>query len=271
VQSQESVLRLASKQQIREDNPVTTSKTTGPSITQQRLRDLAPRARQVVEQHKELHPGIAEAATTVEPAATAFIKVYDDAVEFHTAQSREMEQGKESLAVLEREIRSCLAIVYHRLPGAEVNELDGSVDTPNRLISDGYKVITLLAKAEISQGEALKARLEAALKAAEAQWHKAQEARMVLQQRQATVREHAIALNKELVALRRLLHVVVGTHHLAYQTLRTSRASGPVEENEEDTVVEDEVLGTPVHPAGTSNGAPKANTPVPAFASGAIA
>jgi hypothetical protein len=225
----------------------------------------------VVEQHKELHPGIAEAATTVEPAATAFIKVYDDAVEFHTAQSREMEQGKESLAVLEREIRSCLAIVYHRLPGAEVNELDGSVDTPNRLISDGYKVITLLAKAEVSQGEALKARLEAALKAAEAQWHKAQEARMVLQQRQAIVREHAIALNKELVALRRLLHVVVGTHHLAYQTLRTSRASGPVEENEEDTVVEDEVLGTPVHPAGTSNGAPRANTPVPAFASGTIA
>jgi hypothetical protein len=248
---------------------VTTLKTSGPSITQQRLRELAPRARQVVEQHKGLHPGIAEAATTVEPAATAFIKVYDDAVEFHTAQSREMEQGKESLAVLEREIRSCLAIVYHRLPGADVNDLDGTVETPNRLISDGYKVITLLAKAEVSQGEALKARLEVALKAAEAQWLKAQEARMVLQQRQATVREHAIALNKELVALRRLLHVVVGTHHLAYQTLRTSRVS-PVEHNEEDTVVEDEVLETPAHPVGVSNGSAKANTPAPAFASGTM-
>ncbi|HEX2880214.1 MAG TPA: hypothetical protein VHO25_11850, partial [Polyangiaceae bacterium] len=247
---------------------MTTSRATGPSITQQRLRELAPRARQVVEQHKELHPGIAEAATTVEPAAAAFIKVYDDAVEFHTAQSREMEQGKESLAVLEREIRSCLAIVYHRLPGADVNELDGTVETPNRLISDGYKVLTLLTQAEVSQGEALKARLEAALKAAEAQWSKAQEARMVLQQRQATVREHAIQLNKELVTLRRLLHVVVGTHHLAYQTLRTSRVSGPVDENEEDTVVEEEVFETPAHPAGVSNGSAKANTPAPAFASG---
>lgn len=241
-----------------------TARTTGPSITQQRLRDLAPRARQVVEQYKELHPGIAEAATTVEPSAAAFIKVYDAGVEFHTAQSREMELGKEGLAALELEIRSCLAILHHRVPGADVNELIGSVATPNRLISDGYKVLTLLASAGISQGDALKGRLEAALSTAETQWLAAQAARMALQQSQATVREHAVALNKELVALRRLLRVVVGTHHLAYQTLRTSRMN-PVEDNEDDTVVEDEVEGTPAQPAGVTNGAAKANTPVPAF------
>ena len=91
---------------------------------------------------------------------------------------------------------------------------------------------------------------------AELIWAAAQTARVELQQSQATVREHAVAFNRELIALRRILRATVGTHHLDYQTLRTSRVLPVGAEESDESVVED--VPTDAHPLTTpvaSNGA----------------
>jgi hypothetical protein len=174
------------------------------------------------------------------PAAAAYIKFYDDVIETQAAQRREMEKGRESLVELDRAVRSCLAIAHNAVSGSDGGNFAGGIQSPEQLISDGFKVLKLLSQLESgAQGEPLKAQLEAALQAAQKQWGEAQAARMTLQQYQAELREHAKVLNRELVALRRVLRAVVGTSHLAFQTLRVSRVQ-PEALDEDDTVVVEE-------------------------------
>jgi hypothetical protein len=137
-------------------------------------------------------------------------------------------------------IRSSVAILSHIVADFDPPHLEGTLDAPDRLISDGYKVVELFAKAGTSapQHEAMIAALTAALEKAEQSWTQAQAARVEVQRNQSVVREHALTLNKAMIALRRTLRTVMGTRHLDYQTLRVSRRSTAVEEEDESTVEE---------------------------------
>lgn len=209
------------------------------TVSQKRLRDLAGRALQIVERHKDL-VGLTAVARRVVPAASTYIKVYDEAVTYRATQSSEMEDGRQSLGELERLIRTGVAIVYAVMPSFDASELEGTVATPDRLISDARKLLTLLAQAgEVDAGD-VSAALTQAVEKAETQWIAAREARMSTQAGQAQVREAALVLNRELVALRRILRASVGTSHIGYQLLRVSRVEGAEATEEEDTVVEDE-------------------------------
>lgn len=214
---------------------------------------MADRVVRVVAEHKEAHVALAGPASTVVPAAEAYIKVYDQAVMARAAQRGEMEIGRDSLRELWQQIRAGLAAVQYAMPAFDTSELTGSVDKPETLFSDGYKLIELVSKGGVTQGEAIVALLKAALEKAEPEWAKAQRARVALQTTQAVVRQHAVVLNRELVALRRVLGIVLGTSHLAYQTLRTSRVSNPDVIDEDDSVVSDTEDDTAA--PGATNGA----------------
>lgn len=110
-----------------------------------------------------------------------------------------------------------------------------------RLISDAHKVIGLLDQSRdvVPSVDPVKAALEAALQRAEEEWTEAQAARVSLQTQQTQVREGAVTLNRELIALRRILRIAVGNSHIDYQMLRTSRVAGFTEADEDCLVVED--------------------------------
>ncbi|HTM46658.1 MAG TPA: hypothetical protein VL137_17000 [Polyangiaceae bacterium] len=229
------------------------------AITQKRLRDLANRALRAIERHKA-HYGVAAAAATLEPAAQAYIKVYDEVARYREAQNEGMALGKRSLVELQDHLRAATAMLGNHVPTFDAQELQGSLETPDRLLSDAAKVLSVLGK--VPQSEAFTSAIQTALQKASTQWTQAQTDRANLQQAQLVVRQSAIVFNRELIALRRLLRVIVGTHHVDYQALRATRANPEVIDEEDTTVVDDEPTDTAssaadVHNNGaTSNGAP---------------
>jgi hypothetical protein len=234
-------------------------KTIPTTVSQQRLRELAPRAVRVVSEHKGEHIGVEAMGPSLVAAAEAYIKVYDDAVIVRAAQRREMDAGREALEGLWQQMRVGVAMVQHAMPSFDAGELQGTLNTPDRLLSDAHKLIELIAQGTVPEGKAISGLIAGALEKAEGEWTKAQNARVALQQTQVEVRKHALLLNRELVALRRVLHTVLGTSHLAYQTLRTSRVASPEIIDEDDSVVEeteDDVVAAVTNGAtnGTTNG-----------------
>lgn len=262
---QKQVLRRASERK-------TKMKTVSTKVSQKKLRELAERAVRVIERHTS-HVSVRAAATSLVPAAEAFAKGYDEGFKFWSDQSSEMEGRRASMVALDKLLKSSLAIVQLVAPGFDTSELTATVETPDRLMVNARRVLEVLAHAgdSVPEGQALIAALKEAADKAEEHLAAAHTSRVELQQSQATVRELAIAFNRELVALRRILRATVGTHHLDFQALRASRVKSVDIEDEDDTVVEDEVEEATLPSEGVSNGASKANTPVPALASGTIA
>lgn len=224
------------------------------TVSQQRLRQLAERAVWVAAKHGTDHATFAGPVATVVPAAEAYIKVYDEAVTARANQRGDMEAGRERLADLWREVRAAVAAVRHAIPTFDASELTGNVEKPESLFSDGNKLIELISTGSVTHGEGIVALLKAALEKAKPEWENAQNARVDLQAKQAEVRKHAAVLNQELVGLRRVLSTVLGTSHLAYQTLRTSRVASPNVIDEDESVVEDSE-DEPVALPAISNGA----------------
>jgi hypothetical protein len=250
------------------------------SVSQKRLRELGSRALRVIERHTS-HVAVKAAAGSLVPAEAAYAQVYDDAIKYQASQSSEMELGRGSVVELDKVLKSTLALVRLAIPTFETGAVTGTVETPDRLIVDARRIIEILGHAgdSVHECKALIEALQAALDKAEQSWSKAQTARVALQQSQATVREQALAFNRELVALRRILRAVLGTAHLDYQTLRASRAI-PVGLDDDDTVVEEEVdpyaqtqtqptSQTPISNAGSSNGVAASLNGAPASNSGA--
>jgi hypothetical protein len=179
-----------------------------------------------------------------------------------------------ALSELARQIRAGLPIVQHAIPTFDASAINATVETPERLISDGYRLIELIEQGTVPQGEAIMALVKAALEKAEPAWTQAQNARRAVQVKQAEVRQHALVLNRELVTLRRVLRTVVGTSDLAYQTLRTARATSPDVIDEDDSVVEDTEDDTAVTAAtngAVANGSTNGKGHGAAFNLGAIA
>lgn len=245
-------------------------KTATTTVSQQRLRDLAPRAVRVVVEHKGLHPSVEAVAPSLVPAAEAYIAVYDEALVSSAVQRRDMEAGRVALSELARQIRAGLPIVQHAMPTFDASVLAGTVETPERLLSDGQRLIELIEQGDVPQGEAITALVKAALEKAEPEWAKAQNARRALQVKQTEVRQQALLLNRELVTLRKVLRTVVGTSDLAYQTLRTSRVSNPDLIDEDDSVVSDTEDDTAA-PAATNGATTNGKSHGAAFNLGALA
>jgi hypothetical protein len=240
--------------------------------TQKRLRTLAPRALVVVERHKARHPGIAAVAVGVIPAATDFISVHDEAARFVAAKDRDMKVGRAGLDTLATHVVSGIALARSAEPNLTLPEVEVQVTAPERLISDAQKVRAVLVElgTAVPGSAAIIEAIDLAIEATSLDWHNAQEARVALQERQAQVRTAAVRLNRELVALRRILRAVLGTSDLAYQSLRVSRTVTETEnettELEETAEVDSAAAVTPTHTVrnGAMNGAPFSNREVTA-------
>ena len=153
-----------------------------------------------------------------------------------------MQEGREGIEELGKLLRSSLAIVRMVDPSFDVGELTATVERPDQLIVRAQRALELLTHEgeNVPGGQPLIDTLTAAIAAAEHSWSEAQASRVELQQKQAAVREHALAFNRGMVALRRILRAVLGTHHLDFQALRASRVSNPEVLDEDDSVVEEE-------------------------------
>lgn len=233
------------------------------TVSQRRLRELVNKVLPVMERHMS-HVGTKAAATRLVPAAQAFAKAYDEAIKYQSNQGSEIEQRRESFVELETLLRSSLAIVRAMVPDMDTSELTSKAEMPGELIVSAGRVIELLGQAgeNVRDGGALLEALKAATEKAKQAWAEAQASRVELQQIKAAVRVQAVAFNRELVAVRRVLRAVVGTHHFDYQTLRVSRTTAEEGSDSDDTVVEDDD-GASTTPTSPSNGASNGATALP--------
>ena len=207
---------------------MTTTRVAG---SQKRLRSIAGRAVRVVERQKALDVGVAAVAATLVPAAEAFMEAYDAVTQVQASQRREMKEGRSALVALVKRVRACVAMAHAAGLDFDSRELTGNVDAPDRLLSDANRVVALFTAAASASPQfqpVLEALQSDTVKASE-EWAHAQAERVDQQSRQAQAREYALAFQREVVALRRVLRTLVGTSHLDYQALRNARVRRPTE------------------------------------------
>jgi hypothetical protein len=244
------------------------SKTNkGTSISQKRLRDLAPRAVKITERHQVAFAGVAEVATDLIPAAETYIGGFDSLVRQLSAQDERMARSRISLDALHLGLRHATAILVHRAPSFDTRHLVGDVDTPERLIAASNQVLEVLGQGPLGTPtvnapavEILVTELAAAVERAKEDREEAYLARVEVQAARGAVRQSAARLSQEINALRRVLRIVLGTQHLDYQALRTPRKEASDEGD--DVVVEEtddtevtQVTNAVVLPAQSTNGA----------------
>jgi hypothetical protein len=195
-----------------------------------KLRRLAPRAKRVLERRKSDAPVLAAYEPKLLPATDLFIAYYDLAAHYKSTWLREMEEGRNAIAVLGNSVRSWVPLVV-----GDVANLDTSdfADSPvaDDVILAGQRLLTRVEGHRDAQGNPLsyreplaldvRAKLEAGIK----ERGEAEAADRVYQQTLADARSSATAFETTLQAFRKSLGLAVGRHDKDYQKLRIQRAS----------------------------------------------
>jgi hypothetical protein len=195
-----------------------------------KLRRLAPRAKRVLERRKSEAPVLAAYEPKLFPAADLFVAYYDLAAHYKSTWQREMQEGRNAIAVLGNSVRSWVPLVM-----SDVVNLDTSdfADSPvaDDVILGAERLLTQVEAHSDAAGNSLsyrdslvldiRTRLEAGLK----ERREAEAADRRFQQTLADARGSADAFEAVLQAFRKSLGLAVGRHDKDYQKLRIQRAA----------------------------------------------
>jgi hypothetical protein len=236
------------------------------------LRRLAPRAIRVHERHRDKEPGLASFDTSLAVNAPAYITVYDDVRRYAKRRMEERTEAKAETTNLVYKIRIWGPQVARDIEHVQAGEFGENPDVPDDVIGDGKSLVEHATKrAEegkepLPYHDQLMEDLGGALAKAEAEWKEAEEAQADFRALRIKVREIGAALEKDLVAFRRVLRTVLGSEHPDYQKLRLERArtvdadddpgAPPVPEKDFDD--EDDLPPTPPINTQPTNEAPAA-------------
>jgi hypothetical protein len=226
---------------------------------------LAERAIEIFDRTKHIDVGLASFETTLVPAATAYIAVYDQVCRYQPNKKAEVAQAANSFAELHKRIRVWMGTLAQEMPDFDASDLIGTPGVPERLLADAKRLIDQASEAgeTMSFGAALIADLRAAMETAQKQWIEARTAQSKYQSLQAEVREAADTLNRQLVAFRRTMRVCLGSTNVDYRKLLFPRGRGaaPEEETtEEATSTTSEASASTAPPAETTTPNPGATT-----------
>jgi len=237
-------------------------------VSQSKLRLLAPRADQVIGRHKDKSAFLASFEPRLKTAIATFINLYDLS---RTAKASATEKGQaqKALGELRIAVRGWLAQVARDIPGFDISSYTDSQESDEALVSAAYRLLEVGKNFQGPNGEPLEYRdamlgsLGPAVDKAAADTADAQAEAVAAQELQQRTREAAVALHKELIALRRSLRAVIGTSHLDYRRLRVSPGSTASDEVEEV----EEVVPQTVQPLATTS--PSIASVVPPSTNGA--
>jgi hypothetical protein len=219
-----------------------------------KLHRLARRAARVAERRAGDSTALAVCRTTLVPAATAYIKVYDEAQRYEPQLRREMREGRSAVARLESGIREWLPLIARDVPDFDRTTFADS-RVPDDLLNDGGRLLETAEGATDEAGEPLAfaddliSTLGPVYEAARKEWAEAEAADSTYQQLLASVRQRGGVLHEELKAFRRTLAVVAGRSDKDYQKLRVERAGVPDQEDDDPQAPAPEVVApAPANP-----------------------
>ncbi len=207
-------------------------------VPQRMLRRLASRFIRVAKRRASASPALESFAQTGVPKAEAFIKSYDKCQQYEADWKKEMAEGRSAIGALAVEVRTWVPQVKRDVPGFDSSTFVDRPDVPDDVIEDGERLLSTVQDYRDPQGKPLPyqgAAVEAlgrALQAAAKEWAEAEAADSAYQQLLASVRELAVVMQAELVALRRTLVVVVGHADKDFQKLRVERGGFPDEDDD---------------------------------------
>jgi hypothetical protein len=195
-----------------------------------KLRRLAPRAKRVLERRKSEAPVLAAYEPKLIPAADLFVAYYDLAAHYKGTWQREMQEGRNAIAVLGNSVRSWVPLV-----AGDIENLDTSdfADSPvaDDVILAAERLMTQVGAHSDAAGNPLsyrdslvldiRTRLEAGVK----ERGEAEAADRRFQQTLADARSSADAFEAILQAFRKSLGLTFGRHDKDYQKLRIQRAA----------------------------------------------
>ncbi|HWN68736.1 MAG TPA: hypothetical protein VNM90_13960 [Haliangium sp.] len=195
-----------------------------------KLRRLAPRAKRVLERRKNEASVLAAYEPKLVPAADLFIAFYDHAADYKSTWQREMQEGRNAIAVLGNSVRSWVPLVL-----SDVVSLDTSdfADSPvaDDVILGAQRLMARVgaysdaAGSPLSYRESLAVDVRVKLEAAVKERSEAEAADRQFQQTLANARSSADAFEGVLQAFRKSLGLAVGRQDKDYQKLRLQRAA----------------------------------------------
>lgn len=209
-----------------------------PSSPHWKLRRFAVRAKRIQARRAAESGAVAAFATTLVPAADAYIAAYSAASWSEASWKREMAEGKSAVTRLVKAIRSWLPRVTADIHGFDASSFADKPDVPDDVIEDGERLVETIDEHKDAAGnplpyrDAALAELDPVLKAAQKEWSEADGADVAYQKLLADVRKTAAAFDPELQAFRRTLAGAFGRSDRDYQKLRADRAAAPDDDDD---------------------------------------
>jgi hypothetical protein len=194
------------------------------------LRRLAPRAIRVLARHSPREPGLAAFSTSLAANAPAFIKAYDTVRRWTKRRMEERAEAQGAVGELLYKLRIWAPQVARDIDHVVASEFGDNPAVADEVINDAKVLMEHVTeranegKEPLPYAEALLEDLGAALARAQAECEQAEAAQADFRAMRIEARELGIALERDLVAFRRVLRTVIGTAHPDYQKLRRERA-----------------------------------------------
>ncbi|HEX2882259.1 MAG TPA: hypothetical protein VHO25_22215, partial [Polyangiaceae bacterium] len=205
-----------------------------------KLRRMVPRALRVLGKHKDGFEELKTFELRLVSAAQRFVEVYDASRVGETPR-QEVVDARKALRKLELGIRRWTGILTRDIPGFTLASFLDGASLSDDLIGGAKRFLDLVRGFKTADGEPLEyvaniqARVTPLLAEATCCWEAAQDHMAAERELLRQTREAAAVVQKELVALRRTLKVILGATHRDYQVLRLSRVAQ--DEDEIDTDV----------------------------------
>jgi hypothetical protein len=161
-----------------------------------------------------------------------------DARQSSSPSASELAVGRQAVASLKLTMRTWRPLIARDLDGSG-SEFDSRVSVPDDVIAAARHMVDRARNARIN-GEPLpylpelEAAMVPAIAAADKEWGELQDELAAHQALLSETREAAQALETELIALRRILAVVIGTNHRDYHRLRAKRITRSTSEGDDE-------------------------------------
>lgn len=210
-----------------------------PSSPHWKLRRFAIRAKRIQARRAAESGAVAAFASTLVPAADAYIAAYGAAAKSEAGWKREVAEGKGAISALVKALRSWLPRVGADIRGFDSSSFADRPEVPDDVIEDGERFVEIIDEHKDAAGnplpyrQAALAELDPLLAAAQKEWSEADGADVAYQKLLADVRKAAAAFDPELQAFRRTLFGAFGRSDKDYQKLRADRASTPDDDDDE--------------------------------------
>jgi len=205
-----------------------------------KLRRLAARGIRIVRRRAPQMPAVSAFLATLVPDAEAYIAGYDRTMRYQANWKKEMDEGRGATASLLKLIRAWMPLLRRDLPGFDASTFGDRPDVSDDVIEDGQRLASLVDEFRDERGLPVPYRtvllelLGPALRMAVKERGEAEAADLQYQQHLAEVRRLAALLQKDLVALRQTLAVVVGRSDKDYLKLQVGYAATPDEDDDPD-------------------------------------